>query len=624
MVVSAGERVCENAGRARIYTHTANRSSVGRLAGGSAGERNVTPATREGGGFSLSGVSSAADALAGPTGSEPGVGSCGRPVRHRSVVEMAEAAVRRVCRKAFDFDWDAFMESDPVWELVESVRRKAVRQEQSAGRDVRLGDIPTNTVLHVVTDLLERWDGKPGLRPSLAGFRDEQAKRGEKGRETQQVLAEQRAAQVQALVASGISNDAEIGRRLGMDRSTVGRIRRKVDEAPPAVLQEPVPVPPPFPAPEIPRGERWPAVQFMKQTGVVLDADQAQWLMDMGRCCEAEGREDDLMAAIGSSAGEGVRDPWAYLQRCVSNRGDAWTVSSQLLADVLSWAGQKSLEYALTAIGGSYVRRPLPYLREILAEAVSSGRRPTGWPERPVAMAVRMARQWAPELVIVAADDAVASEDADRRTGHLDAFRRWLGRLPWEPEPAVDPAVVDAADCCVGLNEVTGDETNLLDLITKKKESSPGTCKADATLLLTARLDLRMGPSSPLGPSNGRVPSRPPSRSDELEQAPKTADTGDSGGIRCPESYGEALKSGGMTWDPLPRQNRTGILEHGPCRHPLAALMATAMVLDDVVEVECTAGCGHRLYSDRGPVECPCHWPAAKVAQVDRVLQRCR
>ena len=138
-------------------------------------------------------------------------------MRHRSVVEMAEAAVRRVCRKAFDFDWDAFMESDPVWELVESVRRKAVRQEQSAGRDVRLGDIPTNTVLHVVTDLLERWDGKPGLRPSLAGFRDEQAKRGEKGRETQQVLAEQRAAQVQALVVSGVSNDAEIGRRLGMD-----------------------------------------------------------------------------------------------------------------------------------------------------------------------------------------------------------------------------------------------------------------------------------------------------------------------------------------------------------------------------------------------------------------------
>ena len=39
------------------------------------------------------------------------------------------------------------------------------------------------------------------------------------------------------------------------------------------------------------------------------------------------------------------------------------------------------------------------------------------------------------------------------------------------------------------------------------------------------------------------------------------------------------------------------------------------MTLNDDVQVECAAGCGHRLYSDRGPFECPCHWPAAKVAQ---------
>ena len=328
MILSASAPACGDVGLAQNDTHTVDSASAGWSAGGSAGERNVTPATREGGGFSLSGVSSVADALAGPTGREPGEGSCGRPVRYRSVVEMAEAAVRRVCRKAFDFDWDAFMKSDPVWELVESVRWRAVRQEQSAGRDVRLGDVPTNVVLHVVTDLLERWDGKPGLRPSLAGFRDEQAKRGEKGRETQQALAEQRAAQVFALVASGVSNDAEIGRRLGVDRSTVGRIRRKAEAASSAALGEPV-VPTPFPEPEIPRGERWPAVQFMKQTGLTLDADQARWLVDMGRCCEAEGRVDDLMASIRSSAGEGVKDPWSYLQRCVGNRGDAWTVSGR-------------------------------------------------------------------------------------------------------------------------------------------------------------------------------------------------------------------------------------------------------------------------------------------------------
>ena len=31
---------------------------------------------------------------------------------------------------------------------------------------------------------------------------------------------------------------------------------------------------------------------------------------------------------------------------------------------------------------------------------------------------------------------------------------------------------------------------------------------------------------------------------------------------------------------------------------------------------------GHRLHSDRGPVESPCHWPAAKVARVAQALQQ--
>ena len=47
------------------------------------------------------------------------------------------------------------------------------------------------------------------------------------------------------------------------------------------------------------------------------------------------------------------------------------------------------------------------------------------------------------------------------------------------------------------------------------------------------------------------------------------------------------------------------------------------MALDDVVQVECAAGCGHRLYSDRGPVE----WTlplvtAVKVARVAQALQQ--
>ena len=55
----------------------------------------------------------------------------------------------------------------------------------------------------------------------------------------------------------------------------------------------------------------------------------------------------------------------------------------------------------------------------------------------------------------------------------------------------------------------------------------------------------------------------------------------------------------------LPREKDGPVLEQGSCRHRLASLPASAMVLDDAVQVECSAGCGHWLYSDRGPLECP-------------------
>ena len=51
------------------------------------------------------------------------------------------------------------------------------------------------------------------------------------------------------------------------------------------------------------------------------------------------------------------------------------------------------------------------------------------------------------------------------------------------------------------------------------------------------------------------------------------------------------------------------------------ARLVGGMALDDVVLVDCAAGCGHRIYSGRGPLECPCHWPPAKAAWVARALQ---
>ena len=71
----------------------------------------------------------------------------------------------------------------------------------------------------------------------------------------------------------------------------------------------------------------------------------------------------------------------------------------------------------------------------------------------------------------------------------------------------------------------------------------------------------------------------------------------------------------------LPREKVPPITERGPCRHPLAALLTSRMSLADIVQVQCSSGCGHRLYSDRGAFACPCHWSPAQVARAAAALQ---
>ena len=53
-----------------------------------------------------------------------------------------------------------------------------------------------------------------------------------------------------------------------------------------------------------------------------------------------------------------------------------------------------------------------------------------------------------------------------------------------------------------------------------------------------------------------------------------------------------------------------------------ARLITAGMVLDNVVPVECSVGCGHWLYSDRGPLVCPCHWSPARVSLFTRSLEK--
>ena len=577
---------------------------------------------------------SVADGHVGDAVKDPRVGRGGRHlsagakpldaavVPHGLLRELAQAQIRRACRRRWDFNWDAFVADRPEWGITEIVHRRVVQQMRGLGlglgRDVRPTDIPTDTVLSVVRDVIGEWTESRDLRPTEADFCEEQGRRGEKGRETQQALAEPRNERILALVEAGVS-DAEISRQVGLHRSQVGRIRKAAKPCSQAL--QGVEEKPAFPAPEILPAERWPVTRFNRWTGIVLAADDAYWLADMGRCYEAEGRVQELMNQIQMSAG--ARDPWAYLQKCVSNRGDTWSVKSQLLADVLVWAGEKSLMYSLTAIGGGYIQRPLPYLREVLAKAVREGVGRSGSWERPVAMSVGMARQWAPELVIVDADEAIAGEAVEERMGHVDSFRRCFGRLPWEaetaPENAVDLDVGDADVCCIGLKGLRSDDSNYQNLEYRNLESSPGSVKANATPALCAELDLNRtvgsstSPDALLGPSQWEW--------EKIEQPLKTGVLPDSDEILRPESDGGARKLVQTAIDPLVGEKVPVVLEHGRCRHPLASLMASAMVLFDVVLVDCAAGCGHQIYSGRGPLECPCHWPPAKAAWVARALQ---
>ena len=352
----------------------------------------------------------------------------------------------------------------------------------------------------------------------------------------------------------------------------------------PPALPKVVAAPPPFPAPELPPAERWPINMFAKLTGIHLDGDEARWLASWGQAYEADGGEDDLADLIRISAGAAV-DPWAYLQTAIANGTDAWTVPAQLLGQVLTSAGQQSLEYALTAIGGGYVPKPLPYLRTCEA----NGNHPTVRPERTVAMAVALARRWAPRLVITDVATAIDAEESTHRTRHMFSYRRRFGRLPWEPEPpALAPSVALSPNTApVGDNATipVNPVTIINSLVHCKLKSSRARVRDSGVV---TEHGLTLAPGEPERPPPVPPPPEP------VERHPR----------------------------PLPNAGDIPDLEHGPCRHPLAPMLALAMDLAAAVKVDCAvAGCGCHVYSVQGPVHCPCHWPAARAAAVRRALE---
>lgn len=292
----------------------------------------------------------------------------------------------------------------------------------------------------------------------------------------------------------------------------------------------------PFPAPDVPPEDRWPAWQFELQTGLTIDVATARHLVDLGRCATAEGRQsvNDLMRIIAKAAANARWSPLAYVETAWRNRGDAWTIDAELLGEVMRWCGEKALDYAMRTIAGGYVERPMPYLRAALEEAKDSGRPPAGYDiDKPVALGVLTVKRWLPALQVTGADEAISQEEEKHRRRHLDSYVRMHGCLPW----------------------------------------------------------------------------------DKLEQPENPPESPDPARIAATESRGEAPKPAEPTHSPLELQPPRRKIEQGPCRHEMTGVLMASMDLDLMVQVDCADGCGHRLYSDRGPIPCPCCRPrAAKTA----------
>ena len=247
---------CELTGASPVNTRTDSSNPAGRL--GKCRTDDAKNGLRENGGRRLSDQADAGGVVAEPTS----------PAAYGVLRRTAAAQIRRECRK-WSFDWDAFVAGEPEWAVADALCRREEWRERERGVGASPSRIPVDVVLSVVREMIQDWTEHRELRPTAEGLSELQARRGAVGLETQQRLALERELRVMALVAVGLC-DAAVADKMGVNRSTVGRIRRKV-AARTAALQEAghAPVEPVgFPAPEVPVGERWPVVQFTVQTGV--------------------------------------------------------------------------------------------------------------------------------------------------------------------------------------------------------------------------------------------------------------------------------------------------------------------------------------------------------------------
>ena len=262
--------------------------------------------------------------------------------------------------------------------------------------------------------------------------------------------------------------------------------------------------------------------------------------------------------------------PAAYLMACIDNHGQGLT--AELVRDMVQAVGfdfYRKVQYVAAA------DNPVAYLTSLRADGEVNGRLAGA---SPMGVGLNALKRWAPELVTPDVEaDAQDLIDWERRPGrYLEDYLQRYGRLPWE-----DPPYLNTSD----------------------PEASPREIPPDAEVELSTPVD-------------------PPVRTDNLEHARKPVISAVATENRRDSSLLKAPKPVGRDSGSCKNAGAITKLEHRPCRHPLAGMLTSGMSLDVIERIHCAeTGCGCTLYSDRGRIQCPCHWPAAKAAAAGRALQ---
>ena len=317
--------------------------------------------------------------------------------------------------------------------------------------------------------------------------------------------------------------------------------------------------------------QHWILSCWYANVGAYLSAKQADRLVEFADLLEAEelARTDlpnsqDLLWLVDEVIIRRCSEaghPAAYLMACIDHHRQPLPAEKvQKAVQSVGFEFSRKVQYVAAA------DNPVAYLtvmsRNPDANAGLAGASPMG-------VGLNALKRWATGLV-TPTFEAEARDLMDReRSGHVESYRRRFGRLPWDNPPDAE---------------------------------------------------------TPETPANTEVVPSPavkrPVEPEKLEHPENRVISGVSRDTRPDPSPGEVHKAVERYSGSCENARETAKLEHAPCRHRLALMLATTMSLDAIERVDCSeAGCSCMLYSDRGRIPCPCHWSTAKTVAVGRALQ---